>query len=180
MNDINDIDVAVDQDLDALFDSLISLLEREIEVYRGILDSIAEEKKILLKPSLDKIYESNARKETLILKAKLLEEVRSGIVKKLASALGKSEQDLTLSKLALAADENRARLILEFRDVLSPILKEIRERNENNKLLLDSSLKFVKSSIQFITDLITPSVGYLETGKMNSLSRNGRLLRTEG
>ncbi len=177
---MNDIELSVDQDLDNLFDSLITLLQREIEVYRDILDSVIEEKNILLKPSLDKIYESNARKETLILKAKLLEEVRSGIARKIAAALGKPEQDIKLSGLALAADEKRGRMIQESRSVLSPILKEIQERNENNKLLLDSSLVFVKSSIQFINDLISPCLGYMETGKMNSYRRNGRLLRTEG
>jgi hypothetical protein len=177
---MNDIELSVDQDLDNLFDSLINLLQREIEVYRDILDSVVEEKKILLQPSLDKIYESNARKETLMLKAKLLEEVRSGIVRKIAVALGKPEQDIKLSGLALATDENRGRLIQESRRVLSPILKEIQERNEGNKLLLDSSLVFVKSSIQFINDLVSPCLGYMETGEMNSYRRNGRLLRTEG
>lgn len=177
---MNDIEMTLDQDLDHLFDALISLLQREIEVYRHILDTVVEERKILLKPSLDRIYESNARKETLILKAKLLEEVRSGIVKKLAAALGKAELDVNLSGLALAADQDRGRLILESRGVLSPILKEIHERNEDNKLLLDSSLGFVKSSIQFINDLLSPGTGYLGTGKMNTISRNGRLLQTEG
>jgi hypothetical protein len=177
---MNDIEVAMEQDIDNLFDSLITLLQREIEVYRGILDAVVEEKKILLKPSLDRIYESNAKKETLILKAKLLEEVRAGIVKKLAAALGKSERDVNLSGLALAADKDRGRLIQESRGVLSPILKEIQERNENNKTLLDSSLAFVRSSIHFINDLLSPGTGYLGTGRMNTLNRNGRLLRTEG
>lgn len=177
---MNDIELYADQELDELFDSLITLLQREIEVYRDILESVVEEKNILLKPSLELIYESNARKETLILKAKLLEEVRSGIVRKIAAALGKPEQEVNLSALALAADNNRSRLIKESRGVLSPLLKEIHDRNEKNKQLLDSSLVFVKSSIQFINDLISPCLGYMETGKMNSLSRNGRLLRTEG
>jgi len=177
---MNDIELSADQELDELFDSLITLLQREIEVYRDILESVVEEKNILLKPSLELIYESNARKETLILKAKLLEEVRSGIVRKIAAALGKPEQEVNLSALALAADNNRSRLIKESRGVLSPLLKEIHDRNEKNKQLLDSSLVFVKSSIQFINDLISPCLGYMETGKMNSLSRNGRLLRTEG
>jgi len=180
MNNMNHIELSMEQDLDNLFDSLIELLQREIEIYRCILDSVVHEKKILLKPSLDKIYESNARKETLILKAKLLEEVRSGIVKKIAAALGKSEQDVNLSALALAAGKDRGKLIRESRSVLSPLLQEIQERNENNKLLLDSSLVFVRSSIHFINDLLSPSTGYLETGRINTLSRNGRLLRTEG
>lgn len=177
---MNEIELSVDQDLDNLFDSLITLLQREIEVYRDILDSVVEEKRILINPSLEKIYESNARKETLILKAKLLEEVRSGIVRKIAAALGKPEHEVSLSALALAADEDRGRMIRESRGVLSPILKEIQERNEKNKLLLDHSLIFVKSSIQFINDLISPCLGYMETGEMNSFRRNGRLLRTEG
>ncbi len=177
---MNDIELSADQELDELFDSMITLLYREIEVYRDILGSVVEEKNILLKPSLDQIYESNARKETLILKAKLLEEVRSGIVRKIAAALGKPEQDVNLSALALATDKDRGKLIRESRGVLSPLLKEIHERNEKNKELLDSSLVFVKSSIQFINDLVTPCLGYRQTGEMNSFNRNGRLLRTEG
>lgn len=177
---MNDIELSVDQDIDSLFDSLITLLQREVEVYKDILGSVIEEKRILLNPSLEKIYESNARKETLILKAKLLQEVRSGIVRKIAAALGKPEQVMNISALVLAADLDHGNLIQESRSKLSPLLKEIQERNEKNKLLLDSSLAFVKSSIQFISDLISPCLGYMETGKANSYRRNGRLLRTEG
>ncbi len=180
ISNMNSIEISMEQDLESLFDSLIELLQREIEVYRCVLDTVVREKSILLKPSLDSIYESNARKETLILKAKLLEEVRSGIVKKIAAALGKPEQGVNLSMLALAADEARGRLIRESRSILSPLLREIQERNENNKLLLDTSLVFVRNSIHFINDLLSPGTGYLETGRMNTLSRNGRLLRTEG
>jgi hypothetical protein len=63
-------------ELSPLLDSLIIILKREIVVYRELQAAISHEKIILMKPSLERLLESNSKKETVILKAKMLEEGR--------------------------------------------------------------------------------------------------------
>lgn len=168
------------KDLDALYDSLIDMLRREIEVYREIQEVIRSEKRILLKPSLEELHESNARKETWILKAKLLEEVRGNIVRQIARTLGLDAEKATLSVLLSGAGERHSGALRECQSTLGSLFQGIRDLNERNKVLIDTSLVFLKNSLGFINDLVSPRTGYLGTGRIKSASRNGKILSVEG
>jgi flagellar biosynthesis/type III secretory pathway chaperone len=168
------------KDLDSLYDSLIDILRREIEVYREIQEVIQSEKRILMKPSLDELHESNARKETWILKAKLLEEVRGNIVRKIALALGLAEEKVTLSALVSGAGDHRREALRECQSTLGSLFQGIRDLNERNKVLIDTSLVFLKNSLGFINDLVSPRTGYLGTGRIKAANRNGKILSVEG
>ena len=58
-------DMNLNAEIYPLIDSLIGLLKREIVVYRELQATIAHEKIILLKPSLERLLESNNKKETV-------------------------------------------------------------------------------------------------------------------
>ncbi|MBK7552386.1 MAG: flagellar export chaperone FlgN [Syntrophaceae bacterium] len=79
-------------DLDSLLGSLLSVLRKEIEIYGELAEAVALEADMLRRPSLESLHESNARKETCILKTRLLEEVRMKTVGRIASALGLDER----------------------------------------------------------------------------------------
>src|SRR5271157_3848688 len=88
-------------ELPALLDSLIILLKREIVIYRELQAAISHEKIILMKPSLERLLESNSKKETVILKAKMLEEGRLKLVKKIAKILDLEENEINLTVCVL-------------------------------------------------------------------------------
>lgn len=168
------------KDPDSLYDSLIDILRKETEVYREIREVILNEKRILMKPSLDALHESNARKETWILKAKLLEEVRENLAKEIALAIGLPGEKVALSDLVAGCDEGRREALLECRSVLKSLFQDIRGLNERNRALIDTSLVFLKHSLDFINDLVTPRTGYLDTGRIRAAARNGKILSVEG
>ncbi len=172
----------MEKNVNSLFISLLEILNREIEVYREIRDVIIREKDILLKPSLEALHESNARKETMILKAKLLEEVRRGIVRRLAAALdlGDGDGEITLAALLEHCPGEKEEALRECRESLRCLFQDIRVRNERNRMLVDSSLLFFRDSIGFINEMISPDAGYLDSGRLKTISRNGKLLSIEG
>jgi len=173
--------MSLDTDLYPHLDSLLDLLKREIVVYKELQATISHEKAILLKPSLERILESNSKKETVILKAKMLEEGRLKLVRKIAKMLDLEEREINLTTLCSYADPDQEKKLKECQSILNGLLAKNKEMNKNNKELLDYSLHFLQGSVDFIHSLFSSaSASYMPSGKMRPISRNGKILRTEG
>ncbi len=164
----------------SLYDSLISVLWEEVEVYRKLRDSLLNERETLAGSSADELYESNSKKETCILKVRMVEEVRTKLVERIINALNLDGNDRRLSTLLLHGDDSRKRGLEECRSALSSFLMDIHELNERNKTLLDSSLFYVRKSIDFLGQLISPGATYLSTGRLKANSLNGKIVSREG
>jgi flagellar biosynthesis/type III secretory pathway chaperone len=168
-------------DLYPLIGSLIDILRREIVVYRELQATITHEKIILLKPSLERILESNSKKETVILKAKMLEEGRLKLVRKIAKMLDLEENEVNLTILCSHADPDQQTDLQECQSTLNRLLTDSREMNQNNKELLNYSLHFLQGSVDFIHSLLSfSSACYMPSGKIRPIARNGKLVQTEG
>jgi len=102
----------MNNELHSLYDSLISVLREEIEIYRKLRKSLLSERETMAASSVEELYESNSRKETCILKANMVKEVRTKLIERIINVLnldGKSLglDDKTLSTLLLYGDDDR-------------------------------------------------------------------------
>jgi len=164
----------------SLYDSLISVLRKEIGVYRNLRDSLLNEKKILAGSSVDELYENNSIKETCILKIRMLEEVRIKLVERIINILNLDGKDRNLSTLLLHGDDSRKKDLEECQSALRSILIDINELNDRNKTLIDSSLFYVRKAIDFLGRTISPAVTYLNTGRLKTSNLNGKIVSREG
>ncbi len=163
-----------------LFDSLISILRKEIEVCRELRSALIHEREMLMGASAESVHESNARKEACILKAEMLEDAREELIGKIAALLGLSGRKIQLSVL-LSHEENRqGEEMQECRSILRSLLTDIHELNQRNKILLDTSLSRVRRSIDFLGQMIYPGATYLSTGRLKETDLHGKILSREG
>lgn len=162
------------------FNALIEVLKKELAIYQELKGFIIDEKKVLIRPSFDELNESNARKENIILKARMLEEARTNILKKIARNLEIKADEIKLATLADYAAIEQRQKIEENRKKIVLISGEIRSLNEKNKDLVGSTLNSVKGSLDFISSLMSQGPVYLESGKIKSYQSNGKFLRTQG
>ena len=167
-------------ELHSLYDSLLSVLRKEIEVYKELHNFFLAEREILVKSSIAELYESNSKKETCILKAKMLEEVRTKIVEKIIKLLHLDERNINLSILLSYGNDSQKKELTECRSTLRSLLMNVNELNEKNKVLLDSSLFYVQKSIDFIGQLMSPGLTYLNTGILKTNNMNGKIVYREG
>jgi flagellar biosynthesis/type III secretory pathway chaperone len=170
----------MNNELKPLYDSLLDVLKNEIEVYRELHKLFLNEGALLVKSSIDELYENSSKKETCVLKAKMLEEVRTNLAEKIFKLLDIDEKDINFSRLLSYGDDAQRQELTECQLSLRFLLMEINKLNKKNKLLLDSSLIYVQRSIDFINQLICPSSSYLSTGKLMSNNMNGRIVCWEG
>lgn len=177
-----DFDVVPKADcaLSPLCGSLIAVLEKEIEIYRELLAAVSGERSILIRPSLASLQQSNARKETIVLKTRMIEEARAGIVKKIARRLNLDEEKINFSILAQFLEEGQRSILRKRRDTLSELAGQIGRINEENRNLIDASLQHVKKSVDFLAGLVSPGPVYQKTGQVPADRLNGRLINRKG
>jgi hypothetical protein len=167
-------------DFESLLDSLLVVLRQDVEIYRELQANINEKRDVLRRPSLELLTESNSKTETCVLKAKMLEEVRANIVKKIAKSLDRQEQEITLTFLVAYVDGQRKAELKAQQRALSSLMGSISEINEKNKVFLDYSLSYIKSTMNFINSLLSTGADYVNTGKLKAGDRHGRILCKEG
>ena len=169
-----------DADFESLIDSLLTVLAKDVEVYRELQANINAKRDVLLKPSLDLLTENNSKAETCVLKVRMLEEARANIIKKIARSLDGQEKDITLTMLASYVDGKRRTELLSQQQILTCLVSSIREMNEKNRGLLDYSLSYVTNSLNFINQIMNTGADYVNTGKLKTGPRRGMLLCKEG
>jgi len=167
-------------DFESLLDSLLAVLRQDVEIFGELQANINEKRDVLRRPSLELLTESNSKTETCVLKARMLEEARANIVKKIAKSLDRQEKDITLTFLASYVDGQRKNELKAQQKVLSSLMGSINEINEKNKVLLDYSVSYVKSTMDFIDNLFSTGADYVNTGQLKAGARNGRILCKEG
>jgi flagellar biosynthesis/type III secretory pathway chaperone len=175
---INETDVKAE--LNPLLDSLLSVLRKEIEIYGELAQVIALEGEALLKPSLETLHESNARKETCILKTRILEEIRMKAVNRIAPVLGLEERGLKLQTILSHAEGNLGHDLRDCHRELRSLVTRISEENRRNRGLLDASLAGVRSNYQFIGNLLGGGSTYMGSGELNNGGLSGRIYSERG
>ena len=168
------------EELNTLYDFLISVLRKEIEVYRKVRDCLLMERVILTGTSVDELYESNTKKETYILKAKMLEEARTKLVGKMIHKLDLDERNVKLSTLLSYGNDRQETELNECQSTLRPLLMDVNELNEKNRVLLNSSILYVQKSIDFLDHLLSPGAIYLNTGRLRASGMHGKFVSREG
>lgn len=175
----------MNNELHSLCDSLISVLREEIKIYRKLRESLLNERDVVVGSSVEELHESNSRKETCILKAKMAKDVRSKLFERIIDTFNSDGQSLDLDEKALStllphADNDQKKDLEDCRSELKSLLMDIRELNEKNKTLLYSSLLYVRKSIDFLGQLISPGATYMSTGSLKTNNLNGRIISREG
>jgi hypothetical protein len=173
-------DVHGEQQLQSLVESLLMVLKNEIELQQELQRSLEEERRILQNPDSVQLLQSNSTKETILLKAMMLDQVIAEIVKKISRMATPREQRMTLSELSVFATPPLRTELHTCRKLLASMVMNNRELNERNRDLLDMLLHLVNNSMRVITNLITANSDYVGTGKRNQSRMAGSVLCLKG
>lgn len=152
-------------------DNLINILVEEIDVYKKILE-VSKNKTTLLKENNVKELE-NTTKEEESLVATIIEKEKLRIqeVKNICKRYNKPEQSLKIEELCEFIDDSKEEL-LEYKKEIVNILKELKQVNELNATLINSSLEYINFAVNMLTDT-APNTIYQPGGHQeNKTQRN--------
>ncbi len=147
------------------FENLDRSLDDLIKVYRGILNVVRQEREILISAQLEALNENNHSKETMLVKARQLEDERQKAARQLAEAEGLPEQT-KLIDFARHFDGEPGERLRSRQSVLELLLRRVREHNQQNEALVNSALENITGAIGSIRNQLRDKPTYRKSGGM--------------
>ena len=129
--------------------------------------------------NLEKLNETTKAKENLLLKLRILDEQRSYLLRKLADALGKPENTLSLKNLSNMVEAPHASRLKRSRAKLLSLITEVQTANSQNRALFSHSLELVRGSMNLLNNLMTSNSVYFRTGDLQQHRQTGNILHGE-
>ena len=165
--------------MNGLFSELVAILNQEIELHKELLSLLHRDREIIIDLRTEEIFENIKKKETCVLKIKILEESRLSLINKLSHQYAVPVHELTLSKvLTLVGEPYRSHLVTS-RSTLLALIKSINDVNHSNSLIIRDSLHYFEHSLHFLHHTSSGSPTYLGSGKIKDSMRFGGLLSKE-
>ncbi len=137
--------------------SLVELLRQELAIYETMAELLGEEREALASLAADRLGELTARKETLVLRVKALDESRRLLARRLAAAAGVAPDDVTVSKLIEVAPPNMAAALADVAARLRDAVRRCRELNDMNARAAARGAELVAGAVRFLVDQAEPS-----------------------
>jgi flagellar biosynthesis/type III secretory pathway chaperone len=162
-----------------LSNSLITVLEEQIRVYRHLLDCVRKEKEILISANLDDLNENNKTKEAMLLKIRALEAQRITNATELSNGLGLTLDVPRLLEIARHLDTDLADKLRNIHSVLELLLKRVQEFNKQNESLVQTALSNITGAMNEIKGTVTDKPTYQKKGEMDGHTAAGQIVRRE-
>ena len=160
-----------------MLNDLCECVERQLELYRKLLDLFHDERKALLASDLESLNQVLVDKELLLQHVRREEVQRRRLADDLALELGVAPEKMTITRLCdgLPAGPGVA-LIQQKGAQLQGLIEEIQIASERNRSLCLHALQFVGNSIKMLTNLTRPNNVYHATGRVPNGGPIGRML----
>jgi hypothetical protein len=170
----------MDRNLSLLYDSLFSVLDSELTVYREMEGLLRKEKNALILSSLPVLSQNNQMKEDMVNRAALLERSRINLVRQIAGYLKASPETINLSYLMNYLHLPQRERLQRFQEELGEMALKIKTLNRENQRLAEESLLYAKSWFSYFRQILTPQNGYVSNGQIQPGCLNGKLINKRG
>ena len=137
--------------VDSTMLQLVELVQKEVETFQALLDSMQIEQRALVTQDVPEIEKAIALQRDLAINAGALERARTKLVGEISRELGETASDLTLKRLIGRIDGPHSQRLGEMRETLLAMHEKIQTANKQNSLLIKQSMKYVDKSLQILT-----------------------------
>lgn len=158
--------------VDSTMLQLVEIVQKEVETFEALLDSMQEEQKALVTHDVEAIEKAVVDQRDLAANAGALERARTRLVTDLSRELGETASDLTLKRLIDRIEGPHAQQLGEMRETLIAMHEKIQAANRQNALLIKQSMKYVDKTLHILTGDGPETGVYAQSGKVSK--SNGR------
>jgi flagellar biosynthesis/type III secretory pathway chaperone len=138
-------------------EALITLLEQEEAIYGEMAILLAEERDALLAMAMDRLGQLTARKETLALRIKAMDESRKMLARRLGDAFGLSPDQVTLAGLCRQAPPELAMRLSQIGLKLKETVQHCQSVNEHNARAATRGRELVTGAIEYLIAQADPA-----------------------
>ena len=135
------------EDISKALQELSSVIEKEIDCYADLLETVKSEQKAIIYGKLTELKLAIEAEENLIASTRALDEARQNIVALIAREIGCTGPDLTLKDIIRRVGPDQKEKLNSLRDDLRKITKELDFMNRANAQLIKSSVDFINETM---------------------------------
>lgn len=162
-----------------LVNTLLTVLDEQIKVYRHLLEVVRKEKEILVSANLDELNENNRSKEAMLLKIRALETDRLKTAAAVYESLGLVSEQPRLLEIARHLDNEQAEKVRNVHSVLELLLRRVQEYNRQNETLVQSALTNITGAMNAIKGTLQDKATYQKKGEVEGHTSSGQLVSRE-
>ncbi|MDI6602211.1 MAG: flagellar protein FlgN [Thermoanaerobacteraceae bacterium] len=129
---------------------LLSILEREFQVYKNLYELGLKKKEVLIKGKVNELDEIVNAEQACIAAVSKLEDEREKWLKNYSMTGMEDVHDA----IENSADDEKGKFV-EFQERFKKLLQDVAEVNEHNQALIEQALEYIEFSINLIGDAIT-------------------------
>jgi flagellar biosynthesis/type III secretory pathway chaperone len=163
--------------MEPLLNDLCDSIDRQLTLYRNLLDLFQDERKAILGSDLEALNRIVFDKERILQDIRRAEVQRRKIADTLAPRLGIEGEALTITRMGVElAGVSGTAAIKRKGAQLKALIDEIQIESERNRSLCLHALQFVSNSIKMLASLTRPNQVYRATGRVQNGAQIGRML----
>lgn len=126
------------------FESVVGLLQEEVEAHRHLLELAREEQRALVRGDVAELQRVVAAQEEVVGQVRGLERARMQLLELLAERVERPVERLSLRELVAACPPDVGQRLEEQREQLVGVLQELADVNKANALLVRAHLEYVQ------------------------------------
>lgn len=137
----------------SLIEELITTLKNQHTHYEELLILSEEKSNIIAKNDVETLQQITAAETAIIGKNQRLDQKREEIVKNIGIVLNQDHTQLTITKISqIIKSEDESNQLVDIKDKLKKTLDALKQKNEINASLIQSSLDYIDFSVNLMRD----------------------------
>ncbi|MCH8326925.1 MAG: flagellar protein FlgN [Candidatus Marinimicrobia bacterium] len=154
--------------VEALLARLITVLSEEMQMYNELLLVLRKKQRGIISGKLEELQQAVIEEQLALKKTELVSTARTKSMQDLNAKLGDDEQVRTISQLIAQVESTYAQRLAELQLGLQKIVNEVAVANDENRYLLDYSIRFVREAARELIKSSDQFPVYSSTGKSTS------------
>ena len=163
-------------DTDRLISRLITILSEEMQMYNELLLVLRQKQSSVIEGKVQELNQAIQKEQALLKRSEAAAKTRAASVQKIGVALGEEEEIRTISQLIELVEATYAERLSDIHVSPKRILQEVRLVNEENRYLLNFSIKFVREAARALIKSSEQFPVYSAAGKGEEAPGTKRLI----
>ncbi|MCK4578853.1 MAG: flagellar protein FlgN [Candidatus Marinimicrobia bacterium] len=131
---------------DRLITRLITVLSEEMQMYNELLLALREKQASIIEGKVQELREAVEKEQSIISRTKAVSETREAFFKEVSEALSQEGDIKNLGQLIQVVESTYAERLSDIHKSLQEIVQKVMLANEENRYLLNYSIKFVREA----------------------------------
>lgn len=160
----------------SLMEELINVLKEEHEVYKKLLELSLKKTPVIIGANLEELAKITDDEQLVVSELSKVDKKRDMFMRDIANVINKDVSTLKLSDLItmLEARPQEQKQLADIYDKLKATLYQMRQTNEQNKALIESSLEMVQFDMNILQSMkAAPQTANYNRGAYSSGSSIG-------